>query len=359
MVCACTSSQPAQSYSDKETAYLQGLARDYLISGVVLIARGKQPILEVAVGQADISASKPNAVDTKFLIASNSKPFTALATMLLVQAGRIALDSPICTYLTTCPTEWSTVVVRNLLDHTSGIPEYVSFVSPTSPEGFRAAVMRISHEPLLFQPGSRYAYSSSNMAILGMIGEDATHQRWSDYLQRSVLAPLGLRQTGVATSVSSVANLAVGYTSIAPTAETTGSQGSSSLTGLGPAAGMYSTVEDLLAWREGATGAHLLNRSLTTEMLTPWGGARPPAAPSATFGLGWELFGVDIGSQKSRMVGHHGDFGGYQSDLWWFPDENLTAVMLSNYDRGHDAEVLAKLCADALGKPVRVTATLS
>jgi hypothetical protein len=109
-------------------AHIQSIANDGRFSGAVLVARGDQVLLAEGYGMADYGAGIVNTAETRFRLASLTKQFTAMAIMMLQAADQLDINESICEYLEDCPPAWQPVTVRNLLSHTSGIPNYTDFL---------------------------------------------------------------------------------------------------------------------------------------------------------------------------------------------------------------------------------------
>jgi CubicO group peptidase (beta-lactamase class C family) len=138
---------------------------------------------------------------TPFMIGSNSKSFTALAVMQLVDAGAVALDEPVQSYLpqfrVADPAASAQITVRQLLNQTSGIPAtaagdmLLEFRDASLQQGLAA----LSDVQLHASPGTAYEYANANYMVLGMVVEEVTHERYAMYVQRHILEPLEMSHT--------------------------------------------------------------------------------------------------------------------------------------------------------------------
>ncbi|NTW03912.1 MAG: beta-lactamase family protein, partial [Oscillochloris sp.] len=158
-----------QSIATQMDAYLGLLTTQGNFSGAVLVAYRGQMLIHTGYGLANQEQNIPATTQTRFRLASVSKPITALAVMQLAQAGVINLRTSICTYLHDCPGTWSTITVHDLLAHTSGLQNYTDFLSfadvetlPATPE---EVIARFHDLPLEFTPGSAYHYTNSNYVL--------------------------------------------------------------------------------------------------------------------------------------------------------------------------------------------------
>lgn len=186
---------------------------------IVEIRRGERRTVFTA-GAADISC---NAVGTTacvpiraphtadyMRIASVSKAFSGAAALALVTAGRLSLDDTIGDRLPDLPVAWHAVTLRQLLNHTSGMPDFTAskgfaarlLAYPTAPPPPIRLLEFVKDEPLNFAPGSAYRYSNSDNVTVGLMIEAVTGRSYAKQLRRSVLSPLDLRQTYLAPEVT-------------------------------------------------------------------------------------------------------------------------------------------------------------
>jgi CubicO group peptidase (beta-lactamase class C family) len=268
-------------------------------------------------------------VGTAFRIGSTTKQFTAAAVLKLVEAGHISLDDPIAKYVDVTPAAWSGVTLRQLLNHTSGIPDYVrtnGFIRGPArldlgPEELLALVRE---EPLASPPGAKFAYSNTGYLLLGMVIERVSRRRYNEYIQEQILHPLGLAQTAYDDPQQIVPNRASGYwlDGVLKNART---MTTSSAYASG---GLRSTVDDLLAWDLVLHGGRLVSRASVQAMFTDYG-----------HGYG---FGSFVQTRHGhRLWNHGGNVPGFSSAFERYPDDGLTVIVLTNIE-GPGSERIAK-----------------
>src|SRR5579859_1349223 len=312
----------AKIYTDKELAYLHTLEKSNEFSGAALVAVNGRVLLQSSIGYADWSKKTAIRPDTPFRIGSITKVFTATAVMLLVQDGRLRLDDAACQYVAVCPKAWRPVTIRNLLTHTSGIPDYLrpislaQFNSPTPPRDLLALV---ADRPLSFPPGSGYAYSNTGYVLLGLTIESLSNLSYGAYLEQKIFGPLGMTGSGYERDFSQVPNSATGYgfqtrtvTETIPTSEAAFSDG-----------GLYSTVIDLLKFDRALTDHRLLTAAVEEQMFTSWGGPAPGFPVRSDIGLGWLLKRDTAGAP---VVYHGGQIPGFHAAFERHLGSHVTAV---------------------------------
>jgi len=199
-----------------------------LAGAVILVAdRNKVNCLE-AVGFADIAARKPMRTNSLFWIASQTKPITATALMMLVEEGKVRLDDPIAKYLPEFANQWLAVeqdpehillnkpkqlpTIRQALCHTSGMPYKTDIEEPTLDRlPLEYAVRSYAMTPLLYEPGTKYLYSNAGINTAGRIIEVVSGLPYAEFLDIHLFRPLGMKDTTFWPSKKQLARLAKTY----------------------------------------------------------------------------------------------------------------------------------------------------
>lgn len=156
-------------------------------------------LFEYAGGLGDIQNQEAMTLDTTLMAYSMTKTFTAVAILQLVEQGRLRLDDEIDRYLPDIPYGSHHITIRQLLDHTSGLPNpiplrWAHLVEEHASFDEDAALAQVLHDnpKLAFEPGQKFAYSNIGYWLLGKIVEQVTGQSYPDYVRANVLLPLGL-----------------------------------------------------------------------------------------------------------------------------------------------------------------------
>src|ERR1700681_1498229 len=162
-----------QELVSKANEYMDNLDKLDYFSGAVLIARDGRVLVSRGYGMADLEHDVPNAPTTKFRIGSVTKPFTAMAVMLLQEQSRLSVHDSVCKYLLDCPAEWQPITIHHLLSHTSGIPSFADFPDNDDYERkhmtLLATMDRFKNKPLEFKPGEKFNHSDSNYLVLAYV----------------------------------------------------------------------------------------------------------------------------------------------------------------------------------------------
>lgn len=213
------SSGQAEAAFDAIDAYIEQERRRLAMPGVSLaIVAGDQVVHVRGFGRARPGGAPPGP-NTPFLIGSLTKSFTALAVMQLVEAGQVELDAPVQRYLpwfrvADAPAS-EMITVRHLLNQTSGLPtlagEIILADFDDRPGAAERQGRRLSAQALSHAPGTAWEYSNANYQLLGLIIEAASGEQYADYIDRHILAPVGMRHTYAATMAARRDGMAVGH----------------------------------------------------------------------------------------------------------------------------------------------------
>jgi CubicO group peptidase (beta-lactamase class C family) len=308
--------------------------------GAVLVARGDKILFEKAYGSANLEWNIPNTTATRFRIASITKQFTAAAILLLEERGKLTLEDPISKYYADAPAAWSRITLLNLLQHTSGIPNFTEepdmetwMTQRTTPAD---NVKRVRGKPLQFEPGAEMRYSNTGYVLLGIAIEKASGTRYAAFLEQNIFEPLGMKDTGYDENEAIIPRRASGY-SPGPSAPVNAKY--MDMTNPFSTGGLYSTVEDLLRWERGLFGKKVLSESSLRKMITP--------------GKNDYGFGVYVTEKAGRVAIHHGGgIAGFNSQLVYYPKDDVTVVALSNLNGFGADKITDQLSAVVHGESV-------
>ena len=303
----------------------QVMQRFQVPGAAIAVTVDGNPIYTSAYGLRDRERALPVRTDTPFEIGSITKQFTAAAIVQLQEAGKLQLDDPLSRYLPHAP-HASELTLRQLLTHTSGLRDY--FDGPeaevddlaTRPIDFDHLIARIADKPLDFPPGTRWSYSNTGYALLGKVIETVSGERYRDYLQRHMLAPLGMVHTFTLADSDRLAGMAVGYRH---------EQGVLRRSPYfhpdwsGAAGFLVSTLDDLARWDAGLRGGKVVSAAGYAQMKTAFA-----TADGKPVGYGLGLFVDEVYGQA--RIGHTGGSQGYTTADEYFPELGLRILAFSN-----------------------------
>ena len=311
----------------KLAAALQPFVESHTLAGAVLLVADKDKVLDVeTVGYCDVDAQKPMQPDNVFWIASQSKPITATALMMLVDDGKVKLDDPVEKYLPEFKGQWwaaekdadhvllkkpsHPITVRNVLSHTSGLPFKSALEEPTLDQlPLAVAVRSYAMTPLIYDPEKGYQYSNAGINTAGRIIEVVSGMPYEDFLDKRLFGPLGMKDTTFWPNEEQLTRLAKAYKQNAEKTgleEITIGQLKDPLNDRQrrypmPAGGLFSTARDVARFCQmilngGAfEGRRFLSETAAKEMTS----RQTPDTLKENYGLGWATGG---------NVGHGGAF---------------------------------------------------
>lgn len=339
---ATTQRQSPQQIAAKVDEYMAASVRVHRFTGAILVARNDQPVISKGYGMANFETETPNTPQTKFRLGSVTKQFTALAIVMLQERGKLSVNDSVCKYLADCPQTWQPVTIRNLLTHTSGIPNYTDFPNFAQTMSTRmtpaALVDTFRNKPLEFAPNEKYEYSNSGYHLLGLIIEQASGKSYADFLQENIFTPLAMNNTGYDSNRAIIKNRASGYTQ----------QGDKLANALYidmsipySAGALYSTIEDMLRWEQALYTTKLVTQKSLEEIFTPF---------KNNYGYGWLI----TNQFNRKVVAHGGSIPGFESFIARFPDDHVTVIVLSNNERAPSEKIATDLSAIVFGENYKI-----
>lgn len=343
---SCDISTPKPSHSNQSSsldsnidAYIQRHVENGRFNGSLLIGKGDSLVYQKAFGMADRSFETPNDPATKFMIGSITKPFAALAIMILVEQGKLGLDDTLSTYFPSFPSS-KKITISQLLNHTAGLDDYQklsdwkadSKSDLTSPQ---STVEKMRRLPLLSEPGEQFRYSNVGYILLGLIIEQVTEQSFADFIQDEILNPLELKNTGVAKNHAIIPHLAKGYSSSPK--ETLHAEYINYKQPFS-SGNMYSTPNDLWLFTKAVMGGKLLSEKTTQAIFNS----------GKHYGYGWGLrtFG------KTKAFGHYGGMNGFVGAITFIPEDDWFICLLTNDENTPKARITNDLVSIIKGEDV-------
>jgi D-alanyl-D-alanine carboxypeptidase len=300
--------------------------------GAAALVKDEHAIQQAASGLADLRSGRPMRPGLTYRAGSVTKPLVATVVLQLVAEGRLSLSDTVGRWLPGILPYGDQVTIRQLLGHTSGVPDYV--VEPlvqlyTSPQGrFRAwrpreLVALVADQPPLFPPGTAWSYSNTGYVLVGLIVEAATGNRLGKELARRILRPLGLRDTFFPVNRPDIpGRSARGYS--LPLGQEEGPLLDFTVynPSLAWAAGnLTSDLGDLARFFRALLGGRLLPPRLLAEMTTP---------VDTGEGIGYGLGLVVIETPAGRLIGHDGAIPGFLNIALSTEDGRRQVVVMMN-----------------------------
>ena len=325
----------------------------------VLIRYGGRNAYKRAEGVRDLRSKAKIDARTNFRLASFTKQFTAMAVMLLVHDGKLRYDQTLAELFPDFPAYGKSITVRNLLNHTSGLPDYEDLMDAVekrkgplwSPEkqiqDDEVLKLLKQEEHGKFAPGTSWSYSNSGYVVLGIIIARVSGKSYGEFLQQRIFAPLKMNHTLVyQRGKNEVPNRAFGHTKTSGSLKETDQSSTSATLGDGA---IYSNLEDLAKWDDALRNHTLLSEKEIQPALTPVklnDGSEPrwPLEPNddnlhpgkpVSYGFGWFLdpFESVPGESNGRhaRMWHTGSTMGFRTVIERFTEgDGLTVIILCN-----------------------------
>ena len=283
-----------------------------------------------AFGTADIENAVPATAETLIRTGSIAKPISAAAAMTLADSGKLDLDAPVEKYCAPFPLKQWPITTRELLSHTAGIRHYRDgeIESTRHYKQMSDGFAIFANDPLLFQPGTAYSYSTYGYTVVGCVVEGASREKFQDYVAARVLKPARMMHTFVDDAFEIVPHRARGYQKIDGQVKNAGLMDSSYKI---PGGGYVTTAEDLVRFAQALMDGKIVKPGTLTRMWTPLkiGGGK-----SSDYGLGFRV------SDGGRYVAHSGSQQGTSTMMAIIPEKHFAVAAMANMDAVNPADVV-------------------
>ncbi len=338
----------AQNSGERLDSLFTTLTQNHEFNGNVLIAEKGGVIYKHSFGFADAERKILNSSQTAFQLASVSKTFTAVAILQLKERGKLKIDDPFVNYFPQF--RWPQITLRQLLSHTSGLPDYQIFEQPYQENPTRIYTINDliktfndDKRGLLFKPGERYSYSNTGYGLLALLVEKLSGMKFQDYLTKHLFRPAGMYRTYILSPLLQVSDtnraIRYDYVSYSPSQlRRTDSVKSNYIDAfilggiLGPT-GVISTTDDLLKFDQYLYNGKLLKPQTLEEAFIPTilnSGEKAITGWANTksyYGLGWMIL---YDSSYGKIVWHSGGASGMVTVFLRNITRNQTVVVLDN-----------------------------
>ena len=329
------------------SAWMEGQIAYRGLPGIVVgVVSDQELVWAKGFGFAEVNAKLPMTPTTKFRMASHSKLFTAIGIMQLREDGKLRLDDPVVKYLTwfkakPAGDDDGPITIEQLLSHSSGLQReagdhWTSFEFPTADE----LRLLYADRQAAFAPSVRWKYSNLAYAVAGMIIEQVSGERWSDYVDRHIFQPLGMLDSSVDKNVPELAvpygrRMPDGSREVLPFVDARG---------MAAATGVTSTLDDMAKFvsaqfRKGPRGG---SQIVSTGSLREMHRVRS-VEENWTSGTG---LGFDISRIKDRTwIGHGGGYPGNTTQTLIQLDDKVGVIVLTNTNDSNPSDIARQLIA--------------
>jgi CubicO group peptidase (beta-lactamase class C family) len=325
---------------------LFAVAKDF--SGVVLIAEKGKPVYHKAFGYREFEKQIPLQTPDIFELASVSKQFTAMIIMMLKEKGLLNYEDSVSKYL---EIPYKGITIRNLLTHTSGLPDYQDIMDKYWDKSKVAGnldcieYLNKYSPPKRFEPGEKYEYSNTGYLLLASIAEKASGKDFIELCRKWIFRKLKMKSTAIRTLEEKKAtnNFAIGHIYVAernkyvradsfPSSDYTIWLGNRK----GPGR-ISSTASDLLKWDKALYTEKLIKHSTLQDAFTPM---KLNDGSFSNYGFGWSLRTDPV---LGKIVSHNGDNPGYKTQIIRYIDKKKTIILLNNNAHQNFGAILKQL----------------
>ncbi len=307
----------------------------------VAVIKDGHVVMSEVFGWANVENRVQATRQTRFPINSATKAFTGVAVIQLVETGNVALDAPISRYLRSLPPTWQDIRVRQLLGHTSGLPDMVDEEGDPIGGTEMAAWAEVSKKPVDAEPGTRFAYNQTNYVLLSMIIAKQSGMPFDAFVSKGQFARADMPASTFGDSYDLVPNAATIYATSprgtsAPDDSTRLSKWIYAIPyGLWAGGGIQTTADEVARWLVALSNGRLIKRSSTDAMWLP---EKLNDGNDGAWGAGW----VVLKGKPNREIAA---IGGARAAFFVYPDDGLAVVVLTNLAGAHPQRFIPEIAA--------------
>lgn len=299
----------------------RNLSKRYF-NGGILVAKNGVIVYERYSGFSNLKTKDSMTANTSLQIASTGKTLTAGAILKLVQEGKINLNDPVTKFFPNFP--YTEVTVKMLLDHRSGLPNYLYYmekmgwnkkITATNQDVLNTLINW--HPPYAFTPGKHFNYCNTNYVLLALIIEKVSGISYPQYMKDNFFTPLHMDHSFVKTQAdSATVNYSYQFNgALWPPDFSDGPYGDKNI---------YSTPRDLLKWDQALYNQSIIKQPLLDSAFTPYSNEKPGIK---NYGLGWHLLMLPNGK---KIIYHNGRWHGFNSAFARLTDQHITIIITCN-----------------------------
>ena len=325
LICSINSYAAPPDTAKRIDELMQTLYERGQYNGSIIVAANGKIVYRNGFGESNFEKHKKFTPETISCLASVSKQFAAMTIMMLGEQTLIKYDDLLSKYIPELSKYANGVTIRNLLTHTSGIPD-VGDLGIDHPDLTNNEVLQalVKQESLVFKPGTKYQYSNTGYVLLSIVVERITKKSFRDYLTEKILDPLKMSNTFLYDGPQSKSgDVATGYNQFGLRDDYKSLE-----TGDG---GMFSTVDDLLKWDQALYSEKLVKQSTLDTAFTP----AKVTEGTTTYGFGWNI--IVAGGNKS--VWHTGNTAGFRAFIERVLKDKIAIIMLTNKGNSKRMEI--------------------
>jgi CubicO group peptidase (beta-lactamase class C family) len=299
--------------------YVKEAIKNNNIPGLALgILKDGKIIFEKYYGTENLEDLKKVSPSSMFRIYSTSKLMTNVGVFQLIEKGKLSLEDNVSKYIDNLPKDWQNVKVKNLLTHSSGMPNFIAFSDILPEDSSAKTVERLSNEKMDFTTGNEFRYNQTNYMLLSMVIEKITGQSFENFILNDQFYDVKNQVVYSSNALEKIPNRIIKYNYNSETKKyekSTDVEGKKAY----PGNGLAITLPAFLKWSNHLTQNDALNQKTKEMMWQPFDFANK----KDVFAYGWEI-------NKTNNIPSYGFSGGNVSAYRVFPQSNMSIIMLSN-----------------------------
>lgn len=307
--------------------FVQRTMREQRIPGLqVAVVQNGRIVLSESYGVANVENQAPVSRATRFPINSATKSFTGVAIMQLAEAGRVDLQAPVSNYLEDLPAAWRGIHIRQLLAHTSGLPDILDEQGLVGGGSEQDAWKAIKLLPMEAAVGERFAYNQANYALLAQVIAKQAGMPYEQYVAQHQFAVAGMPASTFGDSYDLVSNAATMYSYFPRKTDAKGDPERLSHwfydmpRGLWSGGGIQTTADEVARWMIALSAGRLMSAANVRAM---WRPEKLNNGTDGDWGAGWPVLATAPHRQVAGM-------GGARAAFVVYPDEALAVIVLTN-----------------------------
>jgi CubicO group peptidase (beta-lactamase class C family) len=326
----------AENIAENIDTFIKHCHANGQFNGNVLVAKGGKIIYHQSFGISNIDSDEPLQLNSQFRLASVSKPFTAMAIMILKERGKLDYEDKIIKYIPELP--YPGITIRHLLNHTSGLPKYEDlceqywdlehekFLDKKYATNDDIIALLVEHHPeVLFKPLDRYEYSNTGYVLLASIVSRVSGETFEIFLKKNIFDPLNMTYSLVYSAIRDdpMPNRVYGY-KLALNGSDFLPNDFHYMSGIAGDGAIYSTTGDLFKWDRALYTEKIVSKSILEEAFSP---TILNNDKTSNYGFGW---GIDTCISGKKVMSHGG--GWIASRTWILREieEDNTIILLTN-----------------------------
>ncbi|WP_256006910.1 serine hydrolase domain-containing protein [Pedobacter deserti] len=289
----------------------------------VMVIRDGRKLYSRSFGYADIARKVRATSKTNYRIASVTKPFTAMAILMLRDQGKLDLGDRLDAFFPDLPAFSKEITVKQMINHTSGLKSYGSVPTSRPLKDINVLHIVAEQDSTNFKPGTKFSYSNTAYVLLGLIVEKVSGLPFDEFVRRHIFKPLKMANSTFNNMEGTIPNRAYGYNPKDGKLVLDDQSTASYLQGDG---GIYSSIDDFYYWDQALYGDKLVKRETLNEIFSPSSNETPEIA----YGYGWYI----ERRYNATRISHSGGTTGFSSYYVRYPEKKFSIVVFGNQDDG-------------------------